>query len=61
MEALRLLREVYHFNGYIHCKAIPGADPVLIEMLGWYTDRMSVNLELPTAESLKELAPNKKS
>ncbi len=59
LEALRLLREVYHFNGYIHCKAIPGADPVLIEMLGWYTDRMSVNLELPTAESLKELAPNK--
>jgi putative DNA modification/repair radical SAM protein len=59
LEALRLLREVYHFNGYIHCKAIPGADPVLIEMLGWYTDRMSVNLELPTAEGLKELAPNK--
>lgn len=59
LEALRLLREVYHFNGYIHCKAIPGADPVLIEMLGWYTDRMSVNLELPTAESLRELAPNK--
>lgn len=59
LEALRLLREVYQFNGYIHCKAIPGADPVLIEMLGWYTDRMSVNLELPTAESLRELAPNK--
>jgi len=59
LEALRLLREVHHFNGYIHCKAIPGADPTLIEMLGWYTDRMSVNLELPTAESLKELAPHK--
>lgn len=59
LEALRLLREVHHFNGYIHCKAIPGADPGLIEMLGWYTDRMSVNLELPTAESLKELAPHK--
>lgn len=59
LEALRLLREVHHFNGYIHCKAIPGADPALIEMLGWYTDRMSVNLELPTAESLKELAPHK--
>ena len=59
LEALRLLREVYHFNGYIHCKAIPGADPALIEMLGWYTDRMSINLELPTAESLKELAPHK--
>lgn len=59
LEALRLLREVHHFNGYIHCKAIPGADPSLIEMLGWYTDRMSVNLELPTAESLKDLAPHK--
>jgi putative DNA modification/repair radical SAM protein len=59
LEALRLLREVHHFNGYIHCKAIPGADPALIEMLGWYTDRMSINLELPTAESLKELAPHK--
>lgn len=59
LQALRMLREVYHFNGYIHCKAIPGADPVLIEMLGWYADRMSVNLELPTSESLKELAPHK--
>ncbi len=59
LEALRMLREVYHFNGYIHCKAIPGADPALIELLGWYTDRMSINLELPTAESLKELAPHK--
>jgi putative DNA modification/repair radical SAM protein len=59
LEALRLLREVHRFNGYIHCKAIPGADPHLIEMLGWYTDRMSVNLELPTAESLKDLAPHK--
>ncbi len=59
LEALKLLREVYHFNGYIHCKAIPGADPALIELLGWYTDRMSVNLELPTADSLKELAPHK--
>jgi putative DNA modification/repair radical SAM protein len=59
LESLRLLREVHHFNGYIHCKAIPGADPALVEMLGWYTDRMSVNLELPTAESLKALAPHK--
>ncbi|MDF2539825.1 MAG: hypothetical protein K0S76_2846 [Herbinix sp.] len=59
LQALRLLREVHHFNGYIHCKAIPGADPELIELLGWYADRMSVNLELPTSESLKELAPHK--
>ncbi len=58
-EALRMLREDYHFNGYIHCKAIPGTDPALIEAVGWYTDRMSVNLELPTASSLKQLAPHK--
>ena len=60
LQTLVLLREKHHFNGYIHCKAIPGADPVLIEMLGWYADRMSVNLELPTADSLRELAPHKK-
>ncbi|NLO10266.1 MAG: putative DNA modification/repair radical SAM protein [Clostridiales bacterium] len=58
-EALRMLREEYHFNGYIHCKAIPGTDPVLVEAIGWYADRMSVNLELPTASSLKQLAPHK--
>lgn len=56
---LRMLREDCNFNGYIHCKAIPGADPALIEAIGWYTDRMSINLELPTAESLKKLAPHK--
>jgi len=54
-----LLREKYKFNGYIHCKTIPGADPSLVELCGWYADRVSVNLELPTAEALKELAPNK--
>lgn len=59
IETVRRLRQLHHFNGYIHCKAIPGADPALIELLGWYTDRMSINLELPTAESLKQLAPHK--
>lgn len=58
-KTLRMLREVHHFNGYIHCKGIPGADPSLIEMTGWYADRMSLNLELPTAEGLKTLAPHK--
>lgn len=58
-ESLRLLREVHHFNGYIHCKAVPGADPALIEITGWYADRMSINLELPTADGLKALAPHK--
>lgn len=57
--ALHLLREVHHFNGYIHVKAIPGADPQIIEMIGMLADRMSTNLELPTAAGLKELAPNK--
>ena len=59
VETLMLLREKYQFNGYIHCKAIPGADPDLIELAGWYADRMSVNLELPTADGLRELAPHK--
>ena len=56
---LYLLRYHYRFRGYIHVKAIPGADPKLIEMTGYLADRMSVNLELPTAEGLKNLAPNK--
>jgi len=54
-----LLRKKYGFNGYIHVKAIPGADPELIRLTGFLVDRMSVNLELPTAEGLRELAPNK--
>ena len=53
------LRREYHFQGYIHVKAIPGASPELVRMTGYLADRMSVNLELPTAESLKRLAPNK--
>lgn len=53
------LRTVHHFNGYIHVKAIPGADPLLIEKTGFLADRMSINLELPTADSLKKLAPCK--
>ena len=54
-----LLRKKYKFNGYIHVKAIPGADPLLIEKTGWLVDRMSANLELPTADGLKMLAPQK--
>jgi len=57
--ALHLLRNVHRFNGYIHVKAIPGADPQIIEQVGFLADRMSTNLELPTAAGLKELAPNK--
>lgn len=58
-QTLKKLREEYHFHGYIHVKAIPGADPVLIEKTGFLADRMSINLELPTAEGLKKLAPGK--
>ena len=58
-EALRILREEYRFGGYIHVKAIPGADPALTERLGRLADRMSVNIELPSGESLGRLAPDK--
>ncbi len=57
--ALHLLRNVHRFNGYIHVKAIPGAAPQIIEQVGFLADRMSTNLELPTADGLRELAPNK--
>lgn len=57
--AVRLLRTKYGFGGYIHIKSIPGADEATLTELGWLADRMSVNLELPTADSLRALAPNK--
>ena len=59
LETVRLLREKYDFKGYIHVKSIPGADEDLILRTGYHADRMSCNLELPTAEGLKKLAPNK--
>ncbi|MBQ2706501.1 MAG: putative DNA modification/repair radical SAM protein [Agathobacter sp.] len=58
-ETLYLLRTKYHFNGYIHVKGIPGASADLVELVGYLADRMSINLELPTAEGLRTLAPNK--
>lgn len=57
--ALQLLRNDYQFGGYIHVKAIPGADDVLLSRLGLLADRMSVNIELPSKESLGRLAPDK--
>lgn len=57
IEALRLLRQDYGFGGYIHAKAIPGADPLLTQQLGLLADRLSVNIELPSAKSLALLAP----
>lgn len=59
-QTLYKLRKEYHFQGYIHVKAIPGADPEIVERTGYLADRMSVNLELPTAEGLRLLAPQKK-
>jgi putative DNA modification/repair radical SAM protein len=58
-EVVRKLREEEKFNGYIHTKAIPGADKRIVEKVGKYVDRMSVNIELPTEEGLKLLAPSK--
>ena len=60
IETLRLLRQEYRFGGYIHAKAIPGADPLLTSRLGMLADRLSVNIELPSAASLSLLAPDKK-
>ena len=59
IRAIRILREEYRFNGYIHAKAIPGASPELVEQLGMLADRLSVNIELPSEASLRALAPNK--
>lgn len=59
IKALELLRHEYAFGGYIHVKAIPGADSALISRLGLLADRMSVNIELPSQDSLRQLAPDK--
>lgn len=59
-KVMELLRYKYNFWGYIHVKVIPGADPLLIQRAGELADRMSVNIELPTKENLKILAPQKK-
>ena len=59
IECLRILRHEYGFRGYIHAKAIPGTSPALVDELGRLCDRLSVNLELPSQESLQLLAPGK--
>ncbi len=58
-QTLYKLRKEYYFVGYIHVKAIPGADEELIRKTGFLADRMSVNLELPTGDGLRALAPHK--
>ena len=60
LKTLRILRQEYHFYGYIHAKAIPGASAPLLTQLGLLADRMSVNIELPSETSLQLLAPDKK-
>lgn len=59
IKAVRILREEYGFNGYIHAKVIPGASETLIEAMGTLVDRVSVNIELPSEKSLNRLAPDK--
>ena len=59
IESLRILREDYGFNGYIHAKASPGTSPELVYRLGLLADRLSVNIELPSEQGLRSLAPDK--
>ena len=61
IKTIYLLRNKYHFNGYIHAKAIPGCSEPLLKKLGSLVDRLSTNIELPSSNSLKLLAPNKNS
>ena len=56
---VRTLREVEHFGGYIHLKAVPGASVSLLQQAGLYADRISANIELPTQHDLEKLAPEK--
>lgn len=59
LECLRILRKTLGFGGYVHAKVIPGTSPDLIHAMGLFADRLSVNLELPSARSLKLLCPEK--
>lgn len=60
LHCLRMLRDDYGFAGYIHAKIIPGVSPEILHQIGLAADRLSVNIELPTKESLHLLAPQKK-
>lgn len=59
VKTITILRNEYNFNGYIHCKTIPGCSQELIDKLGILVDRLSINIELPSNDSLKLLAPQK--
>lgn len=56
---VKILRTKYRFRGYVHMKAVPGAPEELLAEAGYLADRMSINLELPTEEGMRKLAPNK--
>jgi putative DNA modification/repair radical SAM protein len=59
LRTVQLLRKNHRFGGYIHMKVMPGADQKLIAQAGFFADRISANIELPTAKSLEFLAPDK--
>ncbi len=59
IDVARILRQRERFGGYIHLKAIPGCGDALLRKAGLYADRLSANIELPTASSLARLAPEK--
>ena len=60
LNCIKLLRVEYGFAGYIHAKIIPGVSPEIVHEIGLVADRLSINIELPTKESLSLLAPQKK-
>jgi putative DNA modification/repair radical SAM protein len=60
LHCLRMLRDEYGFAGYIHAKIIPGVSPEILHQIGLAADRLSINIELPTKDSLNLLAPQKK-
>ena len=59
VRVIKQLRTVHRYNGYIHMKSIPGASEQIVREAGLYADRMSVNIEIPTEQNLKMLAPEK--
>jgi putative DNA modification/repair radical SAM protein len=59
VQVIKQLRTVHRYNGYIHMKSIPGASEEIVRQAGLYADRLSVNIEIPTEQNLKMLAPEK--
>jgi len=59
VRVIKELRTVHRYNGYIHMKSIPGASEQIVREAGLYADRLSVNIEIPTEQNLKMLAPEK--